>query len=378
MGSLAFYPWLTLRQPAHVGGWQLIPWRRGQHTPGHWSPDEQGVIDHVLETFHQGLEAPISTATVAVRVDSPATADMEEGEADDLLDLSELVAFAGLAERRFFSDIGYVNTGNFKLVIERWKELGGGFVVRSRRRDGVTQNYTKREWHKEFRPPEVNLHDRPELNQQLIDGLVATRETTEWGRYSASLPLFNRANTDSEDMSQAMEAGLTASAFERFLDSPPKDHELARRFVAATPLPENLPRAGWNRVPKHRFIKATTLREAWIRDLWNVRGKVAHGKDVEQYPALWSVPEHLLLAAFTFPLMVKLDLVRLAHYELSSMDEIRLEAFEPLLAEHLHQQEGEDEWPWKRVISGAWYKPAGRKAMAYLREREEGARKPSR
>jgi hypothetical protein len=361
MGVLAFYPWLTLKARARLGDWSLVPWFREEPDPQHWDAEAQQLIDRVLRPFHAGPEAKVDTATIAIKDGTVIGNDLADADLEELLNLSELVTFAGLAERRFFAQDGYVNTGSFRLIIQKWQDLGRGVTIRSRRRDGFGTNYIPSQWHKESPSPEVTLNERLQPNQPLIDALVAFRAQPEWSRYSLAIPLFNRANTDGADMSQEMEGVLISSALERLLDSSAKESDLAQKFVRLMTRHKHIPRSEWTRVREGDFKKSETLGDVWIRDFWRIRGMVAHGHRAEDRTAVWTLPEHLLLAAFAFPLLVKLDLMDLGHYELSSLDEVRLDAFEGLLNTSLFEKSAEGKWPWNRAMQAAWFKPTGLK-----------------
>jgi hypothetical protein len=57
-----------------------------------------------------------------------------------------------------------------------------------------------------------------------------------------------------------------------------------------------------------------------------------HGRREEAYAAIWSRDDHLLLAAFVFPLVAKLRLREMGLYELTTYDEDKLHAIDFLIA----------------------------------------------
>jgi hypothetical protein len=110
-----------------------------------------------------------------------------------------------------------------------------------------------------------------------------------------------------------------------------------------------------------------SIREAWLADAYRLRGKYGHG-DVTAfgYRVTWQVHEHLLLAAFVFPLVVKAVLVQEGFYEFTKDDDMANAIFETLatydafapdpkprrLDEHNNcDGEGDPPPPWARVTS---------------------------
>jgi hypothetical protein len=55
-----------------------------------------------------------------------------------------------------------------------------------------------------------------------------------------------------------------------------------------------------------------------MEELYDVRSKAAHRGHHQQRQWGWSLPEHLLMAAFVFPLTVKLLLQHDGHYQWKS------------------------------------------------------------
>jgi hypothetical protein len=88
--------------------------------------------------------------------------------------------------------------------------------------------------------------------------------------------------------------------------------------------------AGRLGVQKNQPTKSGTVRQIWVRDLYRLRGDLAHGKVSPRFPSIWKTDEHLLLAAFVFPLLVKSLLSAAGAYTLTEGDEVSIDAFERL------------------------------------------------
>jgi hypothetical protein len=82
-----------------------------------------------------------------------------------------------------------------------------------------------------------------------------------------------------------------------------------------------------------------------MEELYDVRSKSAHRGHHQQRQWGWTPGEHLLMAAFVFPLTVKLLLHHDGHYELSEDDEARCQAVDKLLAVVGWDEEDEEGGP---------------------------------
>jgi len=153
------------------------------------------------------------------------------------------------------------------------------------------------------------------------------------------------------------EAVNIVGAFERFFElSRGKEDELADQFsVALSPgeaiLPSDSERVKRSVSPE-KFLKRQSMREVWIRDFFQLRGDHAHGKIEPQKKTLWTLREHLLLASFAFPLVVKRALAEEGDYVMTPDDTADIAAFERLLEpDHFAERRQEDTspYPWTRI-----------------------------
>jgi hypothetical protein len=71
----------------------------------------------------------------------------------------------------------------------------------------------------------------------------------------------------------------------------------------------------------------------WMLEFHRYRSTVAHGESLSGRTWGWTPLEHLVMAAFVFPLVVKLHLVQEGHYSLSPEDEAHCRAVDALLSQ---------------------------------------------
>lgn len=74
------------------------------------------------------------------------------------------------------------------------------------------------------------------------------------------------------------------------------------------------------------------IHRKWLEELYDVRSKATHKGHHKDRPWGWSLTEHLLMAAFVFPLTVKVLLARGGHYILTEEDQDHLDCVDRLLA----------------------------------------------
>jgi hypothetical protein len=329
MGTLAFFPWLRLPpQTIRCGEFELIPYARGRYEGRNAT-----TIDLVTSAYREVPDIPIEEAVLLRLEDSDdLLAHLDEKQIDACFAFSEMVALAGLTKRRFFCQSGgYSNRDNYRLVVQQFDEPGNGVCQRTRRRDGVASHFMTAEVHRVPRPRHVPF-ERMELDLALLQALVTCRASSNAADFVDSIITFNLANTDNSMLSPHVELVLSSGALEKVLGCRNgRGDDLARAFTTALAPRSNIARASCPRVQaSNRFSKSTTIRDVWIRDLFALRGDLAHGKVGPECPSIWTVGDHLLLASFVFPLVIKTQLANASVYAMIEEDQLAIDAFEAL------------------------------------------------
>jgi hypothetical protein len=379
MGTLAFFPWLRLNRTISLEGVELMPFRRGAE-PGGTNAELQQIFDGVLEPYRTTIARPVDEATLVFLAGQGPTDSIGDDAVRDLFVLAELLAFSALAVRQFFNplNLGYANRDVFHLVVQKFDDPRGGVSLTSRRRDGSMLTYVTHEAFRVDRPRHVSSLWPVEVDEAILRALVRIGATDD-GRYFDSVVLFNRSNTDGDEVRPEVELILVAGALQRVLECRTANiNELAnnflRVFVPSVELPLEAPtNSGPLKVRRRPWPR--TIREAWIRDLYVLRGDLAHGRTTARYQADWSVAEHLLLAAYAFPRVVKLCLAEQGAYELTDQDRFDVDVFEDLARHELLrssvQEGGEERWPWNTIRSEWVWSRAGERMRAALETRAE-------
>lgn len=372
MPSIAFLPWATAEERMQFGSFHVVPLAAAQ-ADGQIPDELQAAITAILESY--GKKRPVDRASVPVirRDDVTFTADMSDDIAATYFDFRVRLAFCGLAARQFFG-LRYWNADNLRVVVQAFTPEGaGGAMVITRRRDGHTNNYISKSAFSETRPRHVgNSFALPrDLDVPLVHALeaAASAQRPSWPRIADAIRLFVGANTDNSDVDLHTELVDTVSAFSR-LFGVWDERDTVAGFIKALPAP---PRDDGDEPlgPKidadlvRQALKAKkSIREAWLADAYRLRGKYGHG-DVTApgYPATWKAHEHLLLAAFIFPILVKSVLASEGFYEFTADDQMANAMFDTLATYDAFAPDpsprGEDDddddidnpLPWRRVMS---------------------------
>jgi hypothetical protein len=355
--TVAFFPWLRLRDAITVGGIRLVPYRR-RDSPYAGTPTQER-LDAVLASHIVHPDVPVTYATlVEVGPGSPFQSLVEE-QISELYELRELLATAALSDRRFFENgaLSYCNSDLFHLVVQRIQGNGTAFSVISRRRDGTTNAVWSAGLHKVRMPDHVHPPVRLDFDAPLLDALCRARAHPRFDSILEAALGYNLANTDRPEMTEQIESVLLCGAFERLFEcGHGRAGDLARAFVAAVVPMHPVDPKTIGRTTKHAasLTQPRDLRDIWIRDLYASRGAFAHGRARTTHQPLWTPGEHLLLGAHVFPLALKCILAEMGVYTKSEDDDCLIDAFERLASVELFKPDGHPaapaSWPWNAVM----------------------------
>jgi hypothetical protein len=347
MGALAFFPWLRVPcdfRPIQVAGFELLRYVRDEYKAAH-----ADAVAAVLAPYVETGNKSIDEAMLLRAVDRSIVDDLDTTQIDAAFELAEMVALAGLSNRQFFSHSGYSNRDNYRLIVQRFDEPDKGTLQRYRRRDGVSNHYIIGPVHRVERPGHVSI-ERVELDEPFLRALVACRDAANAADFIESMVTFNLANTDNPAIAQHVELVLSNGALEKVLGlHGGKEHHLADAFVKAF-IPSDVIALGSCPRAARGKEKSTTLREVWVRDLFQLRNELAHGKVATRRSLIWNIREHLLLSSYVFPLVMKAQLANAGFYTLTDSDRLAIDTFEPLACADDLFSAGEDEdFMWHQI-----------------------------
>jgi hypothetical protein len=240
-------------------------------------------------------------------------------------------------------------------------------ALESRRRDG-------RKWTGGYKHGEVNFiipNQCSTLEAATIDeGFLAALDAANSSKSDTSerlriaMVFAQRANADDDAMTLTGEALLMGSAFEQLFGGPSSSYglgekcgELFGEFGSVTVAEAKAARPDIEiDDSKPEYAEAQPkwwVHRKWLEELYDVRSKATHKGHHAGRPWGWRLDEHLLMAAYVFPLVVKILLAREGHYALTDDDRDRLVATDKLLAVAGWDDEDEEGEPmrWQVVMT---------------------------
>lgn len=374
MPAIAFLPWAKAEERLRFGHFHIAP-LAAVVADGEIPSELGAAITAILKSYGKKRAVDRSSVPLIRRDDMTLTAEMSDDIAADYFAFRLRLAFSALAARQFFGH-RYWNADNVRLVLQAFTPEGaGGALVTTRRRDGHTDNYITKSAFSETRPRHVGSFALPrDLDVTLMHALeaAAAARGPSCPRMEDAIRLFVGANTDNSDVDLHTELVDTVGAFSRLFGVWDERATIAG-FLHALPAPSTEegeepfgPKVNADLVRRARAAKKA-IREAWLADAYRLRGSYGHGDvSAPAYPATWQVHEHLLLAAFVFPLVMKGVLAQGGFYEFTKDDDMANAVFDTLATYDAFapdpkargRADGDDPhdeldppFPWRRVMN---------------------------
>lgn len=342
MSEVLFFPWLRVANPFYFSDFSLLPYDKGQiiNDEDKWAVSE---LDHCFSYFCEHDDRPIESITI-LAIDNEIKVECDQVLESKLSVVIEKITFCGLSSRDFFgTHENYCNKDNFQLNRFPANDIPVAISVIQRRIVGSIKNIIPLENYRERALNHV-CSATVNLDSKLLESLnVAQSKSEFWENIFQGVLNFNLANSDSSFISEGIEIVLLVSAFEKLLDANAKENILAPNFIqtlnASSKTGIYKCKKLENKKIRQRFKKVDSVEEYWIRDLFRLRGNIAHGNKPSAYPSIWSVKEHLCFGSFIFPLVLKAFLHEKDMYIKTVDDELRINIFGSLLC-----QESMQEW----------------------------------
>jgi hypothetical protein len=330
VSSVAFFPWVSIAEALTVDTVRLIPYQRGV-LPGTLTGVSQQDLDDVLAAYAISPLRAVDRATL-LEVGSWTSGDNAANIVDQLFRVKELISFAAIAKRKLFSAREYVNFHTYQLVVQNFSSGSSGtFSFTSRRRDGKVHHLWSTEEFAFHMPHEVISNAKASMDLELLHSMLAADKQSR-------LPLgaiesFNRANTDSSDVTEESELVMMKCSFEWLFDIGVSSNDFCKAFAAHIPRGEWLGNSDTPVSVRWREARprATTLLDAWAREFCAIRGSFAHGMNRKADHYVWSPAAHLAFASMIFPLLLKQKLATDGFGSLAERDDIELRSAEAFL-----------------------------------------------
>lgn len=362
---LAFFPWATVTDRLSFGAFHIVPCAEALADPT--AAPNRDAVTAILESY--GHRRPVDRGNVPLLVsiaDQPF-ADLTGDQIAASFDFRLRLAFSVLAARKFFS-LHYCNSDSLRLVIQGFTpDRSGSALIVTRRRDGQTNNLVSGDSVRVARPHHAPWCELPrDTDAECLRSIEATivQEDERATRLSDAIQIFVGANSDSPDVGLRTELVDSVGAFSRLFDVW-NENDTVSFFVKTLPEDPD-PDLSWlgarvSRDPMRKMLaKGKSVREVWLADAYRLRSQYGHGHVGESsYKSAWAPEEHLLLAAYVFPLTVKAVLAAWGYYEWTEDDQMHSDAFDSLatLDAFSTTTSGDESHPWTKMLSKFQMRP---------------------
>lgn len=372
-GRIFFLPWLRIPQPVLVGGFRFSPIRIADTTSvvGHEIAE---TVTKVFQCYIDRRGSPIEGCTIILRSRHPRSWDIPDRLWGDVRRAVEVLALACLAEQRFLEGhlSPHLNASMFRLVgqsIERGSDRLSLRILR--RGSGLMIGSLKFSDVRFQEPMQIEGTECKSINMRLAKALGRARKTNSpaWKPIASSLELFLLGHAETPELGWDTCVMLSAMAFERLLE-PRKTtaqgtaeafaalwaHHTSKTINTARRIrPDCKPSIA-------RDQQHWPLHRKWVKELYEARSSLAHPGKRPEFSRNWTDAQHLVIAAFAYPIAVKL---RLAEYGLYHLDDRELGACDAL--DHLLDSDWGQDWrkppEWSSVLSEWEAKRAIKRAL---------------
>ena len=365
-----FLPYLRLKTYHSIAGVYFRPLRDPDgHVTSHLE-NAESALSRILSSYIDRHGMPFDDCVVAT-IPSQGW-DLNRTDGPTIFWSASLLFLASWASNQYFPRFvgSYVNSGSFRIVAQAFTADKPEYMaVGARRRDGHIWDGGYRHGNLHFSTPvQCRVRDAVVVDIQLIAALneAVASESETVRRLRTALPFVQLANTDDDVITADAEAILMASAFEQLLDGDGKKYKLGKSFgrlfqdfgsITVASAQQTRPDIGVGSKPEHAEAQRKWwVHRKWIEELYSLRTKMAHEGSQGTRSWAWRPDEHLVMAAFVFPLAVKLLLSLEGHYSLTSIDQAHCRAIDKLLAATAWNAEPEGDGTgstWHNVVADA-------------------------
>ncbi len=363
--QVAFMPWLRLNRAYRIAGVDFVSWRTAT---GAVPPELSGTeepVGRILKGYIDREGQAIDNCVVAT---IPGHGwNLTDSDFDVVRSAAELLFLAVWSSNEYYPRFTgpYSNSSAFRLVWQRFSGQSEGISLVSRRRDGRTVVGGYKHGEVKFSIPlQCSGPNSATVDEPFLTALDAchAKACNTVVRLRSALAFVQLANTDDDLMAETAEAILMASAFEQLLGGNGTAYKLSRKFGVLFYTCGSVAVQDAQKVRKGIEIDTSTPERAaaqskwwvhrkWIEELYNVRSKSVHKGAAHMETCGWHPTEHLVMAAWVFPMAVKCSLQRDGHYTITDDDRARCLTVDKLLATTGWAEDDGYGSKWSQIVS---------------------------
>ncbi|MEX0771383.1 MAG: hypothetical protein WD035_11645 [Balneolaceae bacterium] len=359
MSNIIILPWLNIREPIEVGPFRYVPVDLQYDAMEY---EDREILTQAVEPFRIVRERSLRSFVLVELQGETYLRSYSEDEIERFKFFNNLLTISCLSNRMFFQPMGgYINSDTLEYYIRRYSPERNFQTVYGRKRDGHIMSINTERSEIIKKPVHVSriLPYVPDIT--LLNSLIAAKDELRdryWYKIYNSILNFISGNTDNIKISPTQEIISLRSSFELLLSERNLQSDFSDVIVEFTELrlleefPEILERPG-----RLEITPEVPICEAWIREFIALRDHLAHGNSLSLIETRWSLHEHLLLASFINPVILKWFLQEHGQYTLNNRDIARFKAFEQLagvqhFVDYLERENEEGfEYPWNTIFS---------------------------
>lgn len=376
MPTLLFMPWTKLAAASQVGPISFVPYERGA------SPESMGKttlksLDAILGNYADRAFVQNEESTVPVDKalilrwpgDDEREKVLNDEEIQERLQQTQLLTFAALSARQFGTPSNYCNADALTTVAQHFSEDNpAATAITTRRRDGNNLHYMTGTRRKPvfLRPIHVSNRYSLDMDSDFALALLTVPDGPLRNRILDSITLFNKANTDSNEVPPSAEIVFMRAAFETLLGANHITRDLKAKLLEL--MDPHLGEGEWHdkHIPpktwQERWNNETRPFSAWVADFCHSRNEGAHGNsESKQYPApVWSLWNHLLFTSWFMSRCVKVLLTHESLYTLTQNDKDELMNIEMFFTYDITARDEEGQIYWHTALERPRYLELGR------------------
>jgi len=337
---LVLLPWLKLQELSKVGRVCFTPFSVANGDPGSVFNDSKKDIVRIVSSYRD-IRGKIINKCALGYID-------EKDQCSNAIDVNlmtnavHLLAFAALAKNKFCVQLGnYTNSSCFETIFQEFSKDSEFISIITRKRDGHSRLMGLKHGELKLSIPLECANIAPPVfdNALLISlGYVLEEKDPLARRLMQSIWLYNLACSDSNRISLENEIIFMISAFERLFSNCQGADDLACKISTlldsyGSIIVDNCSRINQINLTskKEKIERQWFIHRKWMQELYQLRNDYIHGNDTNRKSWGWDVLEHSLMAAFVFPLIVKILIAKESKHTLAKDDEVRMGAIDILL-----------------------------------------------
>ena len=337
--TVALLPWLRIPEKILLGDVTFVPFNaEADSSAGVRQFASQ--IGAMLQSYRDLKGNSVKKTTLAY-LDPDRPFVLSDEDVHSINKAAQLLTLAALSCNEYFQFFPRnTNSSSFAVVCQNFKPGDHGIAFRKRCRSGyiIDGGY-------DYADISISVPLAcSELREVAFDlgllnalGSVATGSDDLSRRVIDATFFFNYANRLSQELSAEQEVIFSAIAFEALLELKDGAYQLTQIIEGKLAGFGSVEASQSKRACNSNFVRDDPkrakwyLHRVWAYEFYQLRNCFAHGNSLSSQEWTWSVDEHLVLASFLYPLLVKILLNHDGRYDLSDDDEAHLGAIDKLL-----------------------------------------------